>query len=286
MSLIRRLILTLVLFPAFLFGQSSVWKVSKGDKSLYLGGTCHILRKSDFPLPAEFDKAYEKADSLIFEVDPSALQDPSFAMQLMSESVYKDGRTLKTVLSEEAYTALAEQGRKSNLPIEVIERTKPGMAITMITLQELTKIGVSQEGVDLHYAKKAQSDKKSIGSLETADFQLDLLVNLGEGMESEMVLYSLKDLDKIGELFEDIIASWRSGNLDTIEEVFVGEMSNYPDIYNQMIKDRNARWIPQIEAMLSSEPTEFVLVGVGHMPGKDGLLPLLKAAGCSIEQVK
>ena len=54
--------------------QSSVWKISKGDASVYLGGTCHILRKSDYPLPKEFEQAYAEADSLVFEIDPASLE--------------------------------------------------------------------------------------------------------------------------------------------------------------------------------------------------------------------
>ncbi len=280
----QRLLLAL-LFPLYgLSAQSSVWKVSDGDQTLYLGGTCHILRKSDLPLPVEFEQAYAKADSMAFEVDPAVLQDPSFAMRLMAESSYRDGRTLKSVLSEEAYKALAEQCTKSNLPIEVLHKIKPGMAVMMVTIQELTKAGVTQEGVDVQFGNRAHADGKPVASLETADFQLKLITSLGEGMESEMVLYSIQDLDQVAELFDEIIAAWRIGDLDTISRLFVEDMTEFPEIYDLMLKDRNDRWIPQIEAMLKTEPTEFVLVGVGHMPGEDGLIALLKAKGYEVEQ--
>jgi len=285
-----RLFITFAIFATLSLGslsaQSSVWRVSKGDQSLYLGGTCHILRASDYPLPTEFDLAYEAADSLVFEVDPDDLQDPAFAMKIMAESVYKDGRTLKSVLSTEAYAALAEECRQANMPIEMIQSMKPGMAVMMLTIQELMKAGVSEEGVDLHYGNRAKADGKTIAALETAEFQLKLITTLGEGAESELVLYSLQDLDQISELFDEIIAAWRSGDLDTINEMFVEDMAEAPEIYDVMLKDRNARWLPQIEVMLKTKPTEFILVGVGHMPGKDGLIELLKAKGYTVTQVE
>jgi len=274
----------LALTPAW--AQSSVWKVSKNGQSLYLGGTCHILRPSDYPLPPEFDQAYALADRLVFEVDPAILQEPAFAMRLMAESVYKDGRTLKSVLNEEAYKALAEQGKQSNLPIEVIQKTKPGMAVMMLTLQELARAGVTQEGVDLHYGNRAHADGKPVDSLETADFQLNLIVNLGQGIENELVLYSIRDLHKITEIFDEMIQAWRNGNLKTIEDLFVSDMAQFPEVYNLMLKDRNERWIPQIEAMLQTEATEFVLVGLGHIPGEDGLIQMLQAKGYTVEQVE
>jgi uncharacterized protein YbaP (TraB family) len=285
MFIIARLLPLFVLLSTNLSAQSSVWKVTGSGNTVYLGGTCHLLRASDFPLPAEFDHAYDRADELVFEIDPAEMETPDFAARLMAESVYRDGRTLKTVLSEEAYQALAAQGVQSNLPIEVLQNTKPGMAVMMITIQEMTKAGITQEGVDFFYARKAKRDGKPIGSLETVDFQLDLITNLGDGVESEFVLYSLKDLEQIELLFDETILAWRKGELGTIERLFTEDMQAFPKIYDLVLKDRNERWVPQIAEMLQSEPTEFVLVGVGHMGGEHGLLPLLAEAGYTVEQV-
>ncbi|MEM1223689.1 MAG: TraB/GumN family protein [Verrucomicrobiota bacterium] len=268
-----------------IFGQSSVWKVSKAGKTIYLGGTCHILRASDFPLPNEFDKAYDSSEILVFEIDPAAALDPQFGMQLMMRSTYQDGRTLKTVLSEEAYNALAEQGKKSNLPIEVLNGIKPGMAVMMISIQELTKIGATNEGVDFYYHKQALEDGKTVLSLETIDFQIDLITEMGAGSESEFVLYSLQDLDRIKEFFDELIQAWRSGDMDTLEKMFVEDMKEHPKLYQDLLANRNANWLPQIKAMLETPETEFVLVGAGHLVGDDGLIELLKKDGHLIEQI-
>ncbi len=68
-AMLQRLLPCLLLIPAIAQGQSSVWKISKGAQTLYIGGTCHILRLDDYPLPAEFDLAYAAADKLVLEVD-------------------------------------------------------------------------------------------------------------------------------------------------------------------------------------------------------------------------
>ena len=126
--------LILALLPSLLLAESSVWKVSKGEQSLYIGGTCHVLRPSDYPLPTEFDLAYAAADTLVFEIDPAAAQEPAFAMQLLAKASYTDGRSLKSVLSAEAYQALAAQGAKSGLPIEMLNGIKPGMVMMMLLI--------------------------------------------------------------------------------------------------------------------------------------------------------
>jgi len=250
---------------------------------MYLGGTCHVLRPSDFPLPAEFDRAYADSEVLVFEIDPARMEDPAVAMRLMTESRYTDGRTLKTVLSEEAYAALAEQGKESGLPIEVLNGLKPGMAVMMLTLQELTKIGVTQEGVDMIYAKRAREDDKPLRSLETVEFQIDLITSIGEGLESEFVLYGLKDLHQIGALFDELIRAWRDGDNAALEKFFVDDMRAFPEVYEALLADRNENWMTKLTPMLATPETEFVLVGAGHLPGPDGLLRAFRAMGCEVE---
>lgn len=275
----------IVLSASTLPAQTSVWKISKGEHTLYLGGTCHILREKDFPLPTVFDQAYQAADTLVFEIDPNQMQSPAFSAQLMAASRYQDGRSLKDVLNTATYGALAKQASDSGIPMVVLDPIKPGMVVTMLTMQELIKIGVTREGVDLHYAKKANQDQKPIASLESIEFQINLLTSLGEGMENELVTYSLQDLAQLETLFEQLISAWRKGDTDAIHTLFVEGMHEYPSVYDAMLKSRNHNWLTQIETMLTNQPIEFVLVGVGHIPGPDGLLQLLEDAGYSVEQL-
>lgn len=272
-------------FTSGVSAQSPVWKVTQGEHSLYLGGTCHMLRSSDFPLPEEFDHAYASADRLIFEVDPRRMEDPQVGMQLMMQSRYTDGRTLKDVLSPEAYNALAKQGEKSGLPIAILEGLKPGMAVMMISLQELIKIGATEEGVDMIYAKRAKKDGKPIGSLETVEFQIEMVTSLGEGLESDFVLYSLQDLEQIEKFFDDLIRSWRTGDSAAITKLFVEDMQEFPDIYAKLIVDRNQNWLKQIKPLLNTPDTELILVGAGHLVGPDGLIEKLTTAGCTVENL-
>lgn len=277
--------LLLALLPATLPAESSVWKITKGDQSLYIGGTCHVLRSTDYPLPSEFDLAYAAADTLVFEIDPAVAQDPAFAMQLLANASYTDGRTLKTVLSPETYAALAAQGQQSGLPIEMLNSLKPGMVMMMLTMQELTKAGVSEEGVDMHYHALGLKDNKQVLSLETPEFQIDLVTSMGEGIEDELVLYGLEDLSHMQELFDQLIGAWRAGDLAAIEALFISDMADYDELYSELLVDRNRRWIPQIEAYLKTPEIELVLVGVAHAASEDGILALLKNRGYSIEQL-
>ena len=55
------LIITALSF-VFCFSQSSVWKIGKNGNTLYLGGSIHLLRAEDYPLPQEFDATFAKSE--------------------------------------------------------------------------------------------------------------------------------------------------------------------------------------------------------------------------------
>lgn len=78
MNRIICIILLYISVGTLLFAHSCVWKVSKDDQILYIGGTIHVLRQHDFPLPEEFDKAYAHASYLVFETDMEAIENLNF----------------------------------------------------------------------------------------------------------------------------------------------------------------------------------------------------------------
>ena len=47
------------------FADTSVWKISKGNRHIYMGGTVHVLSKADYPLPASFEKAYHLSHRIV-----------------------------------------------------------------------------------------------------------------------------------------------------------------------------------------------------------------------------
>src|SRR5216684_2705298 len=57
--------------PRSILAVSCVWKVTSTDgHSVYLGGSFHALRPTDYPLPAEYNRAFDACSRLAFENDP------------------------------------------------------------------------------------------------------------------------------------------------------------------------------------------------------------------------
>jgi len=283
---VAALIVMCAMFAETGLADTSVWEVKSGANTVYLGGTVHLLRPSDYPLPPEFDQAYAKSSKVYFETDINAMGDMNVQVQMLQLLTYSDERTLKTVLNEEAYTALNDYTTKVGLPMMMLEKFKPGMIISTLQILDFQRMGFTPQGVDMHFNSKALGDGKQIGAFETIEEQLGFLAAMGEGNESEFILLSLKDLEDTDALMAKMIAAWRSGDSGALSKLFVDDMRNEaPEIYEALLLQRNRNWLPEIEALLTDEATEFVLVGAAHLIGPEGLVSMLEAKGYQVKRL-
>lgn len=281
----RWLFLFVMLCSSSAYAETSLWRVSKGANSLFIGGTIHVLRETDYPLPAAFDKAFDAATTLIFETDVAATEDPAFAQQMMQHLMYQDGKSLQDGLSPAVYRQLEEFCAARGVPIIMFQQMRPPAAALSLMMLELQRLGISNAGVDSHYFRRAQAENKIIAELETPAEQLAFLAGLGEGREDDFVRYSLNDMQQLETVMRDLTAAWRTGDQAQMARLSLDEMRReFPLIYRQLLADRNKKWVPRIEAMLNNPATELVLVGALHLVGSDGVLALLRARGYTIEQ--
>jgi len=278
--------LCLLLFSVDSLAQSSVWLATKNGNTVYLGGTIHMLRADDYPLPPEFETAYAEADSLYFEIDIDQMNDPVAQLGMLQRLMYTDGRTLQTVLNNEAYSTLTDYVAKFGMPMLMLQNMKPGMLMSTLELLEFQTRGFTPDGVDMHFHQRAKADGKTTEAFETVDEQIGFIENMGEGEESEYVLLSLRDLEKIDDDIESMVSIWRNGEADDLVELFVEDMEEtIPGVYQTLLLDRNNKWMPTIEAMFNDSDTEFILVGVAHLVGEDGLVQHLRNRGYQVNQL-
>ena len=274
--------------PTRIYGQSgsSVWKISKNGSTVFLGGSVHILRNEDFPLPEEFDRAFKESSILVLEANIDELSEPGVLQYLMQQMILPEGKTLQSVLDSEIYDLLKIKCMENGIPAESVSRLKPSMVVMIITVAEMAKYGFVQQGVDSFYFEKAKEIKMPVEFLETVEAQIDMIVAMGDGYENDFVKYSLDDIDtSINDLLS-MISSWKSGDSEYTDSDLAEMKKEWPVFYKTLILDRNREWLPLLEGYLDTAPVEFIIAGVAHMHGPDGLLLLLKNAGCTVEQVK
>jgi len=266
--------------------SSPVWLVESARNHLFLAGTIHVLRASDHPLPTAFETAYKQSQILTFETDIGETKTPAFQQQVIKAVTLNQNQSLQDLLSPQTQKELNAYFLKNNMNLNQFSRFKPSMIAMTLTLIELRKLGAGSHGVDQYYFDKAKNDQKKILALETLQQQINFLAHMGEGQEDLMIQQTLKDIDSLSSQFPQMISSWRKGDRKQLETLFVEPMQKEFDaVYQQLLVQRNAAWMPQIINYLKTPETEMVLVGAAHLVGSDGLITQLKQAGYKITQL-
>lgn len=278
--------LSLLLFSAHLCAESPVWKVSKGEHSLYLGGTMHLLQKSDFPLPQAFENAYKNADIYVFEADEQELQQPDMQGKMMQMLTYQDGSTFRDKLSPETSQAVINFMTQRGMAVEQLLPFKPAMLAVILTIGESQRLGFGQQGVDSYFLGKARKESKQVAFLETPMQQLGFLASMGEGNEDAFMRYTLDDVENLPATLAIITSAWREGNFQRMDKDLLADMrQTFPQVYDVIIKNRNDAWMPTLQEYLTTDEIEFVMVGALHLSGPDGLLNQFLQLGYQLEEV-
>lgn len=265
--------------------ETSLYEITKGDQKIYLGGTIHLLRTSDYPLPAEFEQAYENAQILVLETDMNKASSAEFGQQMAQAFMYSGGKNLSQDLQPKLWQELQAFADERKFPLGQMSMFKAMFVSLAISMAEMQSkgFGVGQ-GVDSYFYQKAILSGKATQELETTDEVLAQLASLAD-MDANLVIKStLRDMHKMDGMLAKAVAYWRSGELDKLDQEMMETMRNEtPQVYQQLLIVRNQAWLPKIEKMFVTPEVELVLVGSLHLSSSDGLLAQLKKRGYTIK---
>ncbi len=281
------LILFLVFTAAGAQAESSVWVASSSKANVYLAGSFHMLRASDYPLPAEFFTAYQDSRKIIFEVPPGEMERPEHIGKFLSAAIYDDGTTLKEHITSAAYAKAESFCRERNYPMAQYQFFKPTFFVMTLTVLEMSKIGADpKKGVDYFFKDKAVQDGKAAGSLETVDQQISILTLANASVGSDQILQAIDELGQIEVMLGEHLAAWRNGDEAKMEELYIKELKRYPKLYQTLIVDRNNKWVRDIEDYLNGPGNTMVVVGAAHLVGDNGVVNLLRKRGYKVVKLQ
>ncbi|OZY86998.1 polysaccharide biosynthesis protein GumN [Cellvibrio mixtus] len=267
------------------YAETSLYEITKGDQKIYLGGTIHLLRSSDYPLPVEYEQAYSAADSLVLETNLDNAASPEFGQKMAKAFMYSGGKTLAQDLQPKLWQELQAFAAARQYPLAQMTAFKAMFVSLSLSVVEMQRLGFgAAEGVDAYFLQKAKTDNKPVMELETGDEVLKQLALLAD-IDANMVIKStLRDLHKMERVLEKALVHWRRGELEKLDREMSADMRREaPEVYQHLLIDRNQAWLPKIEAMFATADVELVLVGSLHLSSKDGLLAQLKKRGYHIK---
>ncbi|GHB96763.1 TraB/GumN family protein [Thermomonas carbonis] len=270
-------------------GRPLLWKVSDADNDVYLLGSFHLLKSDDYPMPAEIDRAFDDAESLLFEIDPREMTAPETVATMQKYMAYEDGQSLSKVLPKATLERLGTLVSASGGSVQALEQSEPWAVSLGLVLGVSQAMGLKADlGLDRHLMDRAAKAGKPAGGLETVDAQMKAMDSVPYAEQAQGLDEFLVDPKKAVQQLQDMHAWWRTGDVEQLDTGMRADMARKsPQSYKLLDVDRNNAWLPQIEKRLTGSTSDDTLVVVGtlHLLGSDGLVEKLQAKGYKVERV-
>lgn len=283
-----------------------IWRVDPKPGSIYsvyLLGSIHAGKTCQIDSPA-FERAFQDAETVAFEVD--SLQDPELlakeSQRYISQLIREKGRVLNSsdslrgILEAETYQLLKEKMAAIDFPLDSFAQLKPWVFMFAFTSAQIAQTEYKSEcGLDFMITELSQQENKDIAGLETLDYQLDKFTDLFISMDTDeisetvLAISQAKSFEQISEYinqeFDSLSNNVNSGNVEQLELTLNNWCQEDPQECESLLYVRNRNWIPKIEDFLNQKRDTLVVVGAGHLVGRQSVIELLKQQGYKVRRV-
>lgn len=262
-----------------------LWEVQYGETTLYLFGSIHAATRDVYPLSDTIINAYESSDSLMLEYDFD------FKPEYEEYYTYSDGTQVSDIIGDDLLgdisAALKDGGKESTT--NTLESRTPISLMALLQNLAMDKTKLSSDcGIDIYFMNLAEDDNKPILGAETFEQQMAFLTIYGPETWQH-VLGAALDVTGQAELLEELYANWRLGDEAAIEEAVLHSMregaENSEAIrqnYDFIIIERNGRMTDAAETCLKDGKNVFMVVGLAHLVGEDGVVAQLRDRGYDV----
>ncbi|MFN2542473.1 MAG: TraB/GumN family protein [Chthoniobacterales bacterium] len=262
---------------------SCVWKVTgPNGGTLYLGGSVHVLRPTDYPLPAAYNYAFDASTRLVFEMDPKDLRRAAKGMVKAGEYPKQD--SLKNHVDRRTYDYLRRFFALLPVAEDKFSRYRPwflAMLLESMALHEFSR----QLGVESFLERRAAANLKPVSGLESLRETVERYSKLSDRQSEALLLLTFIPAQSGANQSSGMLEAWRRGDVDALAQAGQDAYRDFPSLRERIVTARNRNWLPKLESFLHGRETCFVVVGAGHVGGAEGLLSILRARGYRIEQL-
>jgi len=263
----------------------SLWELHGKHNTVYLLGSIHVLRLSDYPLPPVVLQAYRDAKSVLMEVNLQEISSEQVQAEMLGSAVLPEGKTLPDVLGRERYGRADALAHEVGVELSLFDQFAPWFAAEAISQLQLTQLGFQPEaGVEMYFMDRARSDGKSVAGLETVHDQISLFQNMSLDTQAEYLLSSLEQAHELPKEVDAMVRAWQRGDTQWFAAQLQSELGKDPRLYQSVLVARNRKWLPKIEALLDDDRNYLVIVGTGHLVGQGSVIDLLKKDGIGATQ--
>jgi uncharacterized protein len=265
--------------------RARLWELHGKHNTVYILGSIHVLRPTDYPLaPAVLD-AYGSAKAILMEVSPDEFDSQQVQTELLASGQLPEGKSLPQILGAQRYDRAAALARDVGVELGLFDKFAPWFAAEAISQLQLSQLGfLPQSGVEMYFAERARSDGKRVAGLETVRDQIALFDSMSLDQQAQYLTSSLEEARDLPSEVNAMVLAWQHGDTAWFESHLKSDFGSDPKFYESFLLSRNRKWAPKIEALLNDDKNYLVIVGTAHLVGRGSVIELLKKDGIGAVQ--
>jgi uncharacterized protein YbaP (TraB family) len=273
--------LTLTLFLAMLFlgvnaqeKNSLLWEISGNglQQSSYLYGTMHVSKKIAFRLDDVFYEALDKSEIIALESDPNTWLDNedsmgfNFGESFMTKAFYSRAFALSEPEKDEIAAYLGFDDQMVN---NILYRTN-----------EYSQNFEEETYLDMFIYQAGVKFGKPIVALEDLQESSTLVGRASFSSNKEKPAEWLQKKMQQKEPTQMVEDAYRERNINLLDSI---DQGLYTEHYlNNMLYIRNENMVHKLDSVMRKAKV-FSGIGAAHLPGKKGVISLLRKKGYTVE---
>jgi len=264
----------------------ALWVVKDKDTTIYLFGTIHVLKPGltwfDEAVKTAFDRSHELKLELVMP-DPAAMASLVQATGTAAPGTPPLGERLPAGKQAAFRRAVTDLG----LPADALDRYKPWLAATQLSIAPLSKLGYdSANGPETVLTEAAKAAHKPVTGLETAEQQLGYFSGLSDKAQIQFLESTVDELPTVADQMTRMVDDWAGGKPEALATEMNDSLKDSPEVAKVLLVDRNKRWAQWIKDRMAKPGTVFVAVGAGHLAGPDSVQAQLARLGVKAQRIR
>ncbi|MGY6551830.1 MAG: TraB/GumN family protein [Erythrobacter sp.] len=260
----------------------AVFAITRADGAVagWLMGTIHALPAGTRWRTAAIEQVVDEAEVLVLEV-ADLDNSPATGRIFRQLATTPDLPLLEERVPAPHRARLAELVKQAGLsPLQQRQSETWAAALMLARLQA---DGDPAHGVDRALIKEFGARPRR--ELEGTAAQLAIFDSLPERAQRALLVAVIEASEQPASEARRLREAWLRGDLAAIEAATQDGILADAELRARLLVERNARWMPAIEAELQSPARPLIAVGAAHLVGEDGLVALLGARGYGVTRL-
>lgn len=269
-----------------------LWRIERaGRPTSYLFGTVHLTDERVTKLSPAVEQALGQSKTVALEVsDISEKATATVIAQSAPLVMFTDGRRLDGLLSGTEYDTVKRIISRSGMPSDLAALFKPWIVTMIMSVSDCERTSIQQGArvLDMKIAEIGKARGLQVVGLETIPEQLQALAAVPEPQQLDMLRASLKFADRTNDMMETLVQLYLDRKISAAlpfqiavaKQVGIGNEA-FAGFQEKLLTERNIKMRATAEPLLEQGGV-FIAIGALHLPGKQGLVALLREGGYTV----